>query len=205
MSSLSNFHYEFVPGASAQTLLLLHGTGGNEHDLFELGRALDASANLLSPRGRVLENGQPRFFRRLAEGVFDLDDLKLRTHELADFVAAAARQHGFDPGQVTAAGYSNGANIAGALLLLRPETLQAAVLFRPMVPLVPAALPDLAGVHVYIAAGRHDPISPPAETERLAALLRNAGANVEISFAEAGHGLSAGEAGRAEHWLKSLD
>src|SRR5437588_9417037 len=148
-----DFIHEFVPGSSERTLLLLHGTGGNERDLIPLGHELDPGAALLSPRGKVLEHGMPRFFRRLAEGVFDLEDLTRRTHELADFVADAATRYGFDPRNVIAVGFSNGANIAASLLLLRPETLAAAVLFRPMIPLVPETLPDLSRVPVFIAAG----------------------------------------------------
>src|SRR5881409_1880630 len=132
-----DFIHEFVPGSSSRTLLLLHGTGGNERDLIPLGRELDPSAALLSLRGKVLENGMPRFFRRLAEGVFDLNDLKKRTNELADFVAAAARHYGFASDRVVAVGYSNGANIAASMLLLRPATLAGAVLFRVMTPLIP--------------------------------------------------------------------
>src|SRR5213082_1077853 len=132
-----DFIHEFVPGASNRTLLLLHGTGGNERDLISLGRELDSSASLLSPRGKVLENGMPRFFRRLAEGVFDLEDLKYRTNELADFVTAAGKQYGFATDQLVAVGYSNGANIAASMLLLRPELLPTATLFRAMVPLHP--------------------------------------------------------------------
>src|SRR5688572_9300260 len=128
-------------GKSTRTLLLLHGTGGDENDLLPLGESLDPDAAILSPRGKVLERGMPRFFRRLAEGVFDEEDLKLRTAELADFVAAAAAQYTFDARRVIAAGFSNGANIAASLLLLRPDTLRAAVLFRAMVPLVPDTLP----------------------------------------------------------------
>ena len=122
-----DFIHEFVPGRSERTLLLLHGTGGNERDLIPLGRELDPDAALLSPRGKVLENGMPRFFRRLAEGVFDLEDLKTRTHELADFVEAAARHYKFAAGQIVGVGYSNGANIAASMLLLRPEILRAAI------------------------------------------------------------------------------
>src|SRR5690348_4840009 len=118
-----DFIHEFVPGTSNRTLLLLHGTGGNERDLIALGRELDANAALLSPRGKVLENGMPRFFRRLAEGVFDLEDLKYRTNELADFVAAAAQHYGFATDQLVVVGYSNGANIAASILLLRPEII----------------------------------------------------------------------------------
>src|SRR4249919_1781969 len=136
-----DFIHDFVPGSSLRTLLLLHGTGGNERDLIPLGRELDPNAALLSPRGKVLERGMPRFFRRLAEGVFDLDDLKFRAAELAAFVAAAAAHYRFDPARVVAMGFSNGANIASSLLLLSPGTLKAAALFSPMVPFVPDPLP----------------------------------------------------------------
>src|SRR5213594_4986343 len=151
-----DFIHEFVPGASDRTLLLLHGTGGNERDLIPLGHELDPNAALLSPRGKVLENGMPRFFRRLAEGVFDLEDLKNRTNELADFVAAAAQHYGFAADKVVAVGYSNGANIAASMLLLRPKTLRGAVLFRAMVPLVPDTPPNLSAVRVWIGAGMND-------------------------------------------------
>lgn len=200
----SGFTYEFVPGTSGRTLLLLHGTGGTERDLLSLGRGLDPAAALLSPRGQVLENGMPRFFRRLAEGVFDIEDLKRRTHELADFIAAASQQHKLDSKQVVAVGYSNGANIAASLLLLRPQVLAGAILLRPMVPLVPQTLPDLGGVPVSIAAGNQDHIVPVAETERLAALLREVGANVTVNFANAGHGLSNAEIEVAKSWLGEL-
>src|SRR5213082_1223461 len=136
-----DFIHEFIPGDSPRTLLLLHGTGGNERDLIPLGRELDARAALLSPRGKVLENGMPRFFRRLAEGVFDLEDLKMRTNELADFVAAAMCHYELPANHVVGVGYSNGANIAASMLLLRPGLLHAAILFRAMVPLVPHKLP----------------------------------------------------------------
>src|SRR5437868_10373853 len=131
-----DFIHEFAPGSSARTLLLLHGTGGNERDLIPLGHDLDPNASLLSPRGKVLENGMPRFFRRLAEGIFDLEDLQKRTHELADFVTSAAEHYKIDTQKIVAVGYSNGANIAASMLLLRPEVLSAAILFRAMVPLI---------------------------------------------------------------------
>ena len=150
--------HEFVSGSSERTLLLLHGTGGNEHDLIPLGRELDPTAALLSPRGKVLENGMPRFFRRVAEGVFDLDDLKKRTHELADFVVGASRHYRLAATHIVAVGYSNGANIATSMLLLRPEILHAAILFRAMVPFVPDNLADLSSARVWIGAGNQDPI-----------------------------------------------
>src|SRR5216110_2472511 len=200
-----DFIHEFVPGTSNRTLLLLHGTGGNERDLIPLGRELDPNASLLSPRGKILENGMPRFFRRLAEGVFDLDDLKLRTNELADFVTAAAKLYNLAANQIVAVGYSNGANIAAAMLLLRPEILRAAILFRAMVPLVPEKLPDLSSVRVWIGAGDQDPIIPASETKRLTELLRRAGADVTIRFAKAGHGLTNDDLEAASHWLGALN
>ena len=192
-----DFIHRFVPapaGIEADTLLLLHGTGGDENDLLALGRLLAPNANLLSPRGKISENGMPRFFRRLAEGVFDVPDLIARTHELAEFVQSASDAYGFDGGRVVAAGFSNGANIAAALLLLRPGVLHSAVLFHAMVPLVPEILPDLAGTRVFLGAGRQDPLATPDETERLAALLRAAGANVTLYWQPGGHGLTREEA-----------
>jgi phospholipase/carboxylesterase len=199
-----DFIHEFVPGTSNRTLLLLHGTGGNERDLIPLGRELDPNASLLSPRGKILENGIPRFFRRLAEGVFDLEDLKKRTNELADFVTAAADYYKLAADQAVAVGYSNGANIAASMLLLRPEILRGAILFRAMVPLVPENLPDLSSVRVWIGAGDQDPIIPTSETQRLAELLRSAGADVTLRFFNAGHGLTSSELETAGQWLKDL-
>jgi phospholipase/carboxylesterase len=197
--------HEFISGTSPRTLLLLHGTGGNERDLIPLGRELDANAALLSPRGEVLENGMPRFFRRLAEGVFDLEDLKYRTNELADFVAAAAQHYGFASDQLVAVGYSNGANIAASMLLLRPEIMRGAILFRAMVPLIPDKLPDLSSVRVWIGAGDQDPIVPASETKQLAELLRRAGADATIHFANAGHGLTNDDVMTARTWLESVE
>ena len=199
-----DFIHEFVPGISERTLLLLHGTGGNERDLLPLGRELDPNAALLSPRGKVLENGMPRFFRRLAEGVFDLEDLKKRTIELADFVAAAAKHYKLAADQIVAVGYSNGANIAASMLLLRPEILSAAILFRAMIPLVPENLPDISSVRVWIGAGDQDPIVAASEAQRLAKLFRDAGADVTIRFASASHGLTDAEVKTAGHWLREL-
>ena len=199
-----DFIHDFVPGSSSRTLLLLHGTGGNERDLVSLGRELDPNAALLSPRGKVLENGMPRFFRRLAEGVFDLEDLKYRTNELADFVTAAAQHYGFAADQLVAVGYSNGANIAASMLLLRPEIMHRAILFRAMVPLIPDTLPDLSSVRVWIGAGDQDPIIPASEAQRLVELLRRAGADVTIRFFNAGHGLTNDDVVTARDWLEKL-
>lgn len=196
-----DFIHEFVPGSSNRTLVLLHGTGGNERDLIPLGRELDQTAALLSPRGKALENGMPRFFRRLAEGVFDLEDLQKRTHELADFVAAAEDRYHIDRKNVIAVGYSNGANIAASVLLLRPETFARAILFRAMVPLKPEKPPELGNVHIWIGAGNHDPIIPTSETQRLVNLLRTAGAEVTVRFLSAGHALTPADISLAHDWL----
>jgi phospholipase/carboxylesterase len=204
MTAGLDFIHEFVPGSSKRTLLLLHGTGGNEHDLIPLGREIDPAAAILSPRGKVLENGMPRFFRRLAEGIFDEEDLKRRAHELADFVGAAAQHYEFAADEIVAVGYSNGANIAASLLLLRPETLCAAILFRAMVPLVPEKLPDLSSARVWIGAGNQDPIIPTSETQRLVDLLRSARADVTIRFVNAGHGLTNNEIEIPRDWLMNL-
>jgi predicted esterase len=199
-----DFIHEFVPGSSNRTLLLLHGTGGNERDLIFLGRELDPTAALLSPRGKVLENGMPRFFRRLAEGVFDLEDLQKRTHELVDFVAAAADRYHIDNKNIIAVGYSNGANIAASVLLLRPETFTGAILFRAMVPLEPEKPRELANVRVWIGAGNHDPIIPTSETQRLLVLLRAAGADVTVRLLNAGHALTSADISLARDWLHKL-
>jgi predicted esterase len=198
-----DFIHEFVPGSSKRTLLLLHGTGGNERDLIPLGHDLDPNASLLSPRGKVLENGMPRFFRRLAEGVFDLEDLKKRTHELADFVVSAAAHYKIDIKHMIAVGYSNGANIAASTLLLRPETFAAAISFRAMVPFVPDTQADLSSVRVLIGAGSSDPIVPASETKQLAELLRSAGADVTIRFFEGGHQLIQQDIHAAHEWLRA--
>ncbi len=201
-SDLGFIHvFERATADDAPTLLLLHGTGGDERDLLGLGRLLAPGAALLSPRGQVSEQGMARFFRRLAEGVFDLDDLRQRTHQLADFVAQAATAYGFDPARVVAVGFSNGANIAASLLLLRPATLAGAILFHAMVPLEPATPPDLRGKRILVSAGQTDPLISAAETERLAALLRDCGASVEQRWQPGGHTLTQAEALAAREWL----
>jgi len=200
------FTHQYIPGVREElpTLLLLHGTGGNEQDLIPLGRSLLPGAGLLSPRGKVLENGKPRFFRRLAEGIFDLEDLVVRTHELADFVVSAAAAYGFDGNRVIAVGYSNGANIAASTLLLRPYDLSGAVLFHPMAPLIPEVSPNLSGKPVFIGAGRQDRIASISETERLTNLLRATGADVRVFWRPGGHELGGDEAAAAKAWLTEL-
>ncbi len=190
MSQL-DFTHRFIPatGESHRVLLLLHGTGGDENDLLPLGRQLDPQAALLSPRGKVLENGMPRFFRRFAEGVFDEEDVLRRASELADFVTAAAAEYRFHPADVVALGYSNGANIAAAMLLLRPEVLSRAILLRAMVPLSQPPAADLTGKQVLISAGSHDPIIPAENAQQLATLLRDRGATVDLQIQQASHGL----------------
>jgi glyoxalase family protein len=206
------FTHRYIPPAiddgsptARTTLLLLHGTGGDEDDLLPLGRALLPGAGLLSPRGRVLEAGAPRFFRRLAEGVFDQEDLAHRTEELADFVEAAAATYEFPGEGIIAVGFSNGANVAASVILRRPAVLRGAVLLSPMVPFEPSTLPDLVGTGVFIGAGRSDPIAPAAQAERLAALLRRAGAEVTLHWTEGGHTITDGEVEAARqriaHWI----
>jgi phospholipase/carboxylesterase len=199
------FHHVFKPASApgATTLLLLHGTGGDEHDMVPLGN-LAPGAAVLSPRGKVLENGAPRFFRRLAEGVFDVEDLTLRAGELAAFVRAAAAHYKFDASRVVAMGFSNGANIASALMLLHPGVLKGAVLFRAMVPLEPDPLPSKIGTRVLISNGQLDPLVSEQETERLARLLQRAGANVELHWQPAGHQLMPSDFAVAKTWLQSI-
>ncbi|MFL6481356.1 MAG: alpha/beta hydrolase [Nitrososphaera sp.] len=189
-------------GKAFTTFLLFHGTGGNEQDLIPLAYELDKRAAILSPRGKVLENGiTPRFFRRLAEGVFDLEDLKFRTNELADFVIDASKAYGFDLQRIVAVGYSNGANIASSALLLRPEILSSAILFRAMVPLVPQTLSDLSNKHIFMSSGLYDPIVSRQETQKLFDLFKNADAKVSLNWQESGHELTMEEIGKAKEWL----
>jgi len=197
----STFIHRFEPATSAGSppLLLLHGTGGDENDLLGLGKMISPGSALLSPRGRVLEHGMPRFFRRLAEGVFDLDDLTARTYELADFVTQA--RVAYSLAKPYAVGFSNGANIAAALLLLRPEVLAGAILMRAMLPLTPSPLPDLAGVPVLILSGADDPLVTPDQRDALARILAEAGAEVSALTVDAGHGLTPRDISAASQWL----
>lgn len=197
-------HHLYKQGASAdaKTLLLLHGTGGNEQDLLPLAEMISKDSNILSVRGNVSENGMPRFFRRLAEGVFDIEDLIQRTHDLKEFIDHAAENYNFDRKRVVAVGYSNGANIAASLLFHYSDALQGAVLHHPMVPLRDKELPDLSGVPVFIAAGRRDMMCPPQESEDLNSMLTEAGADVQLHWEQGGHQLSLTEVEAAAIWFK---
>jgi phospholipase/carboxylesterase len=198
-----SFVHRFEPAmqSAAPPLLLLHGTGGNENDLLPIGRMIAPGSALLSPRGKVLESGMPRFFRRLAEGVFDEDDVRRRAHELADFIKDARKSYGV--ALPIALGYSNGANIAAAVLLLRPKVLAGAILLRAMVPLSHAPRENLAEKPVLILSGARDPIASPANAERLVSLLEQAGADVEHHTVPAGHEISQADIVFAQNWLKS--
>jgi phospholipase/carboxylesterase len=197
------FEHRFIPGRdpAGLTLLLLHGTGGNQDDLLSLGEALVPGAAYLSPRGKVSENGRARFFRRFAEGIFDVEDLRRRAAELADFVAAAKAAYGLGPRPPVAVGLSNGANIATAVLLLHPGTLGGALLLRPMVPLTPDPLPQLGGVPVQINAGRYDPVVGVGESDALAALLRRSGADAHLEWIDAGHTLTREDVDIGRRWF----
>lgn len=191
----------FQKGTTDTTLLLLHGTGGTERDLLPLAEMISPSSNVLSVRGNVLENGMPRFFRRLAEGVFDIEDLVFRTKELQGFLDEAAIKYEFDRSKVIAIGYSNGANIAGSLLFHYENALQGAILFHPMVPRRGVSLPSLTGIPVFIGAGNNDPICPPQETHDLTALLQDAGADVQLYWHSFGHQLTRNEVDAAKIWF----
>jgi len=187
--------------SNAPTLLLLHGTGGDEQDLLPLGRELWPGAALLGVRGKVLENGMPRFFRRFGEGVFDVDDLKARTNELAQFIDAAAEHYGFSKRQLVAVGYSNGANIAASLILLHPHYLAAGVLFRAQVPFMPDIVRNFSELSVLIAAGIRDTIVPRDQTEQLLAILESGGAEVSLFWHQGGHELGEDDVNAAKRWL----
>lgn len=205
MAETLSFQHAFVAGTAPRTLLLLHGTGGNERDLLSLGRTLDPQATLLSPRGQVSENGRLRFFRRLANGVFDFEDLQRRTDDLAAFIREAVTTYRLDGHEIVEVGYSNGANIAASVLLRHPGLLSAAILFRALLPFEPETLPDLAGTRVWLAGGTEDQIITAAQTERLAETLRAAGAEVTAKFFEADHALTSGEFVLAQRWLAKVD
>ena len=188
---------------SRPTFLMLHGTGGTENDLLPLAAKLDPAASVLSVRGNVLENGMPRFFKRLAEGVFDEEDLIFRTKELNEFLDEAAEKYEFDRNNIVAVGYSNGANIAASLLFHYKDALKGAILYHPMVPRRGIDLPDLSGKQVFIGAGKNDPICPPEESTDLKELLENAGATVELHWENSGHQLTGEEFADSRSWFEN--
>jgi predicted esterase len=199
--------HRFVTGegqAASTTLLLLHGTGGDENDMLPLAAALLPGAAVLSPRGAVREAGMPRFFRRLAEGVFDLEDLALRTQQMVRFVNGAVSKYALDPDRIIAVGFSNGANIAASVLLTGPRVFSQAVLFRAMVPFEPKQPAKLGGTPVLIAAGEWDPIATPEQSRRLQQLLTEAGATPTLSFFDAAHELTRGDVSAAADWIAAV-
>ncbi len=204
MNDRLSFIHRFEPATrlEAPPLLLLHGTGGDENDLLQLGRLISPGSALLSPRGKVMENGMPRFFRRHAEGVFDEDDVRLRANELADFVEAARNAYGI--GRPVAVGFSNGANIAAAVLLLRPDALAGAILLRAMVPLSHPPKVDLSGKRILMVSGEHDPIIPPENTAQLQSLLSTRGAEVETHSLPIGHQLSQADLTLSRRWIDAF-
>jgi phospholipase/carboxylesterase len=198
------FIHRFVPAedpASGETLVVLHGTGGNENDLVGIGQTVAPGAAILSPRGKVLENGAPRFFKRLAEGVFDPKEVRSRAEELTHFIRAAIRKYDLDASRIYALGYSNGANIASTVMFIQPELLQGAVLFRPMLVYEPGEQADLSGAGVFISAGRMDPIVPVKSVERLVKLFELSRAEVTLKWQSAGHNLVPSEVREAADWL----
>lgn len=202
-NELDHIH-RFEPGSDATTLLLLHGTGGDEHDLIPLGRLIHPTASLLSPRGKVLEGGMPRFFRRLGMGVFDVEDLKARAGELLGFVDDAADVYDFARDKVVAIGFSNGANIAAGMLLSADRPFAGAVLLHAMPPYEVDSTPDLSGIPVLLTGGRRDQMIPASSTEQLGDVLRSAGADVSLHWEPGGHELTHAEVDVATGWMEKL-
>lgn len=199
-----DFQHIFIKGDLRRpVLVLLHGTGGDERDLVELGQSVSPGSPILSLRGKVLENGMPRFFRRLAEGIFDFEDLKFRTKELADFIGRSRSQYKFEQNPLIALGYSNGANIAASVLLSFPDIFQGAALLRAMVPFKPVKIPDLKDTKVLMLSGLMDSIIPVENSKRLSELLQQAGADVTLSVKPAGHGLVQADFSELKNWFST--
>lgn len=201
------FIHRFIPANSKEkqsdlTLLLLHGTGGNEEDLIPLGKELSSNASILSVRGKVLENGMPRFFRRLKEGIFDMEDLNLRTNELAEFILNSSSVYELDLERIIAVGFSNGANIGASLLLRRPEVISGAILFRAMVPFIPMVLPDLSNKHVLLSEGLHDPIVSREEAQNLLKLFTKTHSDAALEWQDSGHNLVQEDIVASRRWLE---
>lgn len=204
MTDNLGFIHRFVPteeSSSGETLIVLHGTGGDENDLIGIGQAIAPGAAILSPRGNVSENGAPRFFKRLAEGVFDPKEVRSRGQELAGFIRAAIARYSLDPARIYALGYSNGANIASTVMFIEPELLQGSILFRPMLVFEPEQQRDLSGTSLFLSAGRMDPIVPASSVERLVEILERSHADVTLKWQLAGHNLVPSEVREAGEWL----
>jgi phospholipase/carboxylesterase len=200
MANDLGFIHRFVPGDTRRTpLLLLHGSGGDEHDLVPLAERIAPGHALLSPRGKVNEQGITRFFRREPDGAWDLDDLRLRTKELADFLRSARGAYGLPKPVVL--GYSNGANIAWSLLLKEPGALAGAILLRAMLPFDPRPLPDLSSIPVLLIAAHDDELIPVERAGLLATLLGEAGADVTYEVLRTGHGLTGEDVKLGSEWL----
>ena len=197
------FHHVYRPAKAGNPsyLLLLHGTGGDERDMLPLADQIAPGAGVISPRGQVIENGAPRFFRRFAEGVLDVEDWRNRSEALAAFVSAACAEYGIPARSITAVGYSNGANIAQGLLLLHPETVRGAILFRPMFVTEKVARIDLTGRRILLVAGQHDPIVEPGDAERIKDQLEQRGASVTMKIVRASHGLVQDDIIQARAWF----
>jgi phospholipase/carboxylesterase len=198
------FVHRFLPtedAGSRDTLLALHGTGGGENDLISLGQTIAPGAAILSPRGNVLENGAPRFFKRLAEGVFDPQEVRSRAEELARFIQAATTRYALDPNRIFALGYSNGANAASTVMFIKPDLIKGAILLRPMLVYEPDESANLSGSSVFISAGRMDPIVPTRSVERLTELFQSARAKVTLKWQMVGHNLVPSEVSEAAAWL----
>lgn len=198
------FIHRFVPAedpASEETLIVLHGTGGDENALVGIGQTIAPGAGILSPRGNVLENGAPRFFKRLAEGVFDPKEVRWRAEELARFIRAAIVKYGLDSTRVYALGYSNGANVASTVMLIDPRLIQGAILLRPMLVYEPEEKSDLSGASIFISAGRMDPIVPISSVERLVQLFESRHADIVLKWQLTGHNLVPSEVREAADWL----
>jgi len=204
MTTDLGFIHRHVPAAdpaTADTLVVLHGTGGDENDLISIGQAIAPGAAILSPRGNVLENGAPRFFKRMAEGVFDPKEVRSRADELARFIRGAVVTYRLDPARVYALGYSNGANIASTVMLVEPGIFRGSILLRPMLVYDPPEQNDLSDTAVFISAGRMDPIVPVESVEKLVKLFESAHSNVTVKWQLAGHSLVPSEVREASEWL----
>lgn len=199
-----SFVHTYQQGTSPWTLLLLHGTGGDDKSLLPLAPALLGDASVLSPKGRVLEGSAPRFFRRVTEGVFDVDDLIFRTNELADWLLDVKAEYGLDPNRLIGVGYSNGATIVSSLLMLRPDVFRGGVAIRPSLPYEPASMPDLQGKDVLYLPGEFDTIVPNEQADRLSQLMRGAGANVTVELMRASHTLTQEDVAVARDWIGRL-